>query len=58
MLDTHRTRVRTKAQKERKAIFNQLKKDPNDPEARRWLKKHGISYVKLSVDGKTVEVRI
>lgn len=50
---------KTKGQKEREEMFDRLKKNPRDPEARKYLKRKHINYIKLSLeDGGSVEVRI
>jgi len=54
-----RKRIWQKEGGERKEIFDQLKKNPRDREARKWLKKKHITFVMLSLeDGRKVEVRV
>lgn len=51
--------TRSQKQKLTTQMFDRLKENPNDSEARRWLKECGFTYVKLTKEnGGSVEVRV
>ncbi len=50
---------KTKGQMECQEMFDRLRKNPRDSEARKYLRRKHINYISLSLeDGGKVEVRI